>query len=184
MATYEEEYAAVKHKLELVEFMLTEQQELKAKLVDELETMKRKKLEEHEGMTKKESLDLRRSLTILVNTLTTNGVPFATIRLVDADPEPIERGYMGSPVTLHFSFNVKAKMVMDYAMGFDYDVQICTKSEGVRRMVRHMIRQTGYVDDENDDKRTEWSIDWDYHRSIKIVDPLSDKDYYEQYNYA
>ena len=157
---------------------------LKKTLVDELDMLKQKMLEQTGGLTKKERLDLRRALTIVGQTLTSQSVIHGKVELVDDDPVPTERGYCGSAITLPYSFQMTCEFVSDWAMGIRYSLVIRTRSPAVRSLVCHMFRQRGCVDDTEtkDMERREWLIDWDYHRSIEVIEPLSESDYHEESN--
>jgi hypothetical protein len=183
-AIYEEQYAALVETQKELQQKIEELQSEKAVIVDKLDALKKQQLETNEGLSKKDTLDLRRSLTIVGESLSKGNVIFGTVHLVDSEPIPTDRGYMGDVRSLAYSYEMNCEMVMDFAMGYKYTVTIRTQNPAVRTIVRHMLRQQGYVDDSQtlDGERTEWVINWDYYQSIELIDPLSDNEYYEQCN--
>jgi hypothetical protein len=183
-APYEEEYAAVAEKHTKLCEMLDELLGMKQTLADILDIWKQKMLQQTGDLSQKERLELRRALTIVGQTLTSASVIFGKVELVDDDPVPTERGYCGNAITLPYSFEMTCEFVGDCAMGVRYSLVIRTRSSAVRTLVRHMFRQRGFVEDTltTDMDRTEWLIDWDYHKSIEVIEPLSESDYFDESN--
>ena len=158
-----------------------------ASILQEIEVIRAKQVAEKYGLTRKEIVRLRRALTILGEMLSADTVIFANVHLRDEEPGTIDKGNIGSylpdedePIQ-KYSFTINCSYVEDCAVGLCYNVDIKTKNDGVRAIVRSMIDTNMYInDDENEDSsvRNSWHADWDYHTKILLKNPMSSEEYY------
>jgi hypothetical protein len=181
MATYEEQLATMNQQQRDIDEQIKILQDKRQELVQAAEELKKNELKSNFGLSKRDNLELRRSLTILGETLVAKNVNFAEVTLLDDEPTPTNGGYSGARTAL-YSFSMTCEYVNDFQMGFKYTVQIKTKSHAVRSIIRHMFRQEGPEEDEVLELRERWSVNWDYHRGIQVVDPLDEETYFDMCN--
>jgi hypothetical protein len=149
-------------------------------VVDELETLKRSRLLAGlSSLTKMELLDLRRTLTVLGQTLSTDLVVSGYVQLVHEEPAEGKK----------YSIRMGCRIV-ESPIGLRYEVHICTTNEDVKMVVRTMLtsndtRDEQYyeeygVDESERPPRNIWDIDWDFTHRIGLVGPLSAEDHYTE----
>jgi hypothetical protein len=180
MASLEEQIAAVEAKQKELTRREADLATERNRLWDELENLKSLQLAANGGLPEEEVNSLKMALTIVGKALSSEHVIFGELRLVDEEPEETSGGYKGKEKHL-FSIHMECGFVEDCAIGLEYSVQIKTKSEGVRAIVRSMISSTEYINEEyRGEPRNRWGIDWDYHDKIVLKNPYSIDEYYKK----
>jgi hypothetical protein len=180
MASFEEQIAAVEAKQKELAKRENELTRERNELCDELENLKAQQLAANGGLPEQEVNSLKMALTIVGKAISDEHVVFGELRLVDEEPEETSGGYHGG-VKHTFSIHIECGFVEDCAVGLRYEVQIKTKEEAVRNIVRSMISSTEYINKEyRDEPRNRWGIDWDYHDKIILKNPYSREEYYKK----
>lgn len=180
MSTYDEKIAAIEKGLAQIRRREAELMYEQEKLQNQLEALKVQRLAENGGLPEDEVNSLKMALTIIGKALSDEDVVFGCLEMVDEEPEKTDGGYHGDN-THRFSIHMDCGFVEDCAIGLRYNVKIKTKDEAVRSIVRSMIDSTEYVDDEEkDEPRNRWSINWDYHDRIILKNPYSREEYYKK----
>jgi hypothetical protein len=181
MATYEEQLAAMNQQQRDIDEQIKILQDKRQKLLEAAEDLKKNELKSNFGLSKRDTLELRRSLTILGETLVAKNVNYAEVTLVDDEPEQTNCGYSSARTDL-YSFSMTCEYVNDFQMGFKYTVQIKTKSPAVRSIIQHMFRQEGPKEEEVLELRDRWTVNWGWNRAIHVVDPLDEETYFDMFN--
>lgn len=180
MSTYDEKIAVIEEGLNQIRRKEAELLEQQAKLQDELENIKAQRLAENGGLPTEEVASLKMAVTIVGKALSDESVVFGSLELVDEEPEKTAGGYHGDKEH-RFSIHMDCGFVEDCAIGLRYTVKIKTKDEAVRAIVRSMIGSTEYIEEEERDQpRNRWGIDWDYHDKIILKNPYSIEEYYKK----
>ena len=180
MSSFEEQIAAVEAKQKELTKREAELATERNRLWDELENLKSLQLAANGGLPEEEVNSLKMALTIVGKALSSEHVVFGELRLVDEEPEVTSCGYHGE-VKHKFSIHIECAFVEDCAIGLQYNVQIKTKEEAVRAIVRSMISSTEYINEEyKNQPRNRWGIDWDYHDKIVLKNPYSIEEYYKK----
>jgi hypothetical protein len=183
MASYEEQIAAIEAKQEELTKQEAELAKERNRLWDELSDLKARQVAANGGLLDVEVNSLKMALTIVGKAISSEDVVFGQLRLVDEEPEVTDCGYQGKKKH-KFSIHMKCGFVEDCAIGLRYEVEIKTKDEAVRAIVRTMISSTEYISEEyRDEPRTCWGIDWDYHDKIILKNPYSKGEYYKKIEY-
>lgn len=129
-------------------------------------------------LTPKEEIEFRRALTVVGQMLERDTL-FGSLRIIDKEPETMDGGYFNHNPKRKYSIDIKSNFVLDVCPGLSICVYIKTKHPSIKRIIREMVEQIGYVHDEDKLRETtSWNIDWDYHNSIKLKNPVSQEQYY------
>jgi hypothetical protein len=183
MSSFEEQIAAVEAKQEELRKQEAELAKERNRLWDELENLKSQQVAANGGLSATEVNSLKMALTIVGKAISDDHVVFGQLRLVDEEPEETDCGYQGKKKH-KFSIHMECGFVEDCAIGLRYEVEIKTKDEAVRNIVRSMITSTEYITEEyRSEPRTRWGIDWDYHDKIILKNPYSKREYYKKIEY-
>lgn len=129
-------------------------------------------------LTPKEEIEFRRALTVVGQMLEKDTL-FGGLQILDEEPETMGGGYFNHNPKRKYSIDIKSNFVLDVCPGLSIQVNIKTKHPAIKRIIREMVEQTGYVQDEDKLREvTSWDIDWDYYNGIKIKNPVSQDQYY------
>jgi hypothetical protein len=169
MAFYKEQRAELEDELAAVHRRYTAEI---AAVRAEITALELAQVAQHSGLTQGEITGLRETVELLVQTCGAERALFATLTLVDDDPDETAGGYKG-PKQNHYSVVIQCQYVEDYGgAGLDYQIMIKTRHDGVRRFVQSMLVPDDSYDTEDDDGElvppTSWHADWDYHTRIRM----------------
>lgn len=129
-------------------------------------------------LTPGEEIEFRRALTV-VGQLLEKDTLFGGLYIIDEEPGIMEGGYMNHNPKRKYSIDIQSSFVLDVCPGLSIKVEIKTKHPTIKRIIREMVEQVGYLHDEDKlCETTTWTIDWDYYNGIKIKNPVSSQQYY------
>jgi hypothetical protein len=179
-------YAKVFSGMEQLQERLSEIEELKSKLneergriQDEIKTIREEERRKNPKLCMKERCKLYKQLRALSSGITGDGVLFSSISIVDEEPMQNKiRGYAGVQLSDKYSIDIECGLIDEYGgPGMSYKAAIRTKNPGVVDMVRECFKQEfDYSGDEEEELRTHWWRDWDYHTNFVFRDPTDAQD--------
>jgi hypothetical protein len=155
-------------------------------IMNELSLLEQKRIELSARLSSQDELDLRRKLSVLGNTITSDDVIYCTLWIVKEDPEPTEE--YGETQNSPYSIDVYSGIHNDFGViGMRYSVKIKTKNARVEQIIRDTFRQEGGRYYHNESTRTEWMTHHDYGDRIVVrrcTPPPSPIAYHYSYTYT
>ncbi len=169
MTSYKEQRAELEEELASIHRRYTAEI---AAVRAECTALEMEQIAQYSGLTQEEISRLQDTVKLLVHTCGAERTLFATLTLVDGDPDETAGGYKGSKQN-HYSVVIQCQYVEDYGgAGLDYQIMIKTRHDGVRRLVQSMLIPDDSYDTEDGDGElvppTSWHADWDYGTRIRM----------------
>lgn len=169
MSSYKAERAELEEELATLHRRYTAES---AAIRAELTALEMAHTAQHSGLTEAEIKSLQDTVRLLVQTCGVERVLFASLTLVNADPDETAGGYKDA-IQKPYSVAIQCRYLEDYGgAGLDYKIEIKTRHDGVRRIVQSMlVPNDDYVEEDEDGELippTSWSADWDYGTRIRL----------------
>lgn len=170
MTSLKEKIDTLQKELEFAEEQIGELNWTTNDIKDRIRQLEREREKESNAFTEGDEQELRKQLKVLASVLTNGYNHFASLTLVDEEPDKSARfGYFSGPISDKYSINItKCEFGMEVGEpGFNVDCVIKTKMPAVERIVRETFEQEGYTGDKNI-LQTSWVTNWDYHQKIRL----------------
>lgn len=180
MASYDERIAAIEEKQNELRRKESELEEQRIELAKEKEMLEAQRLAENGGLDESTMASLKMALTVVGKAISSDDVVFGGFDILHEEPDETEGGYHGNHKH-PFSISIDCSFVEDCAIGLSYSVKLKTTNEAVKAVVRSMITSTEYIrEEEQEEVRNSWRIDWDYHDKIILKNPYTIEEYYKK----